>query len=120
METKKYTPCGGCGATDPIDRCIGCFHPFEKPHRGSDRATIEDIILSAGKHNQEQCSEIADVILRELPEESTELAALQAKCERYEKALKEIAKTASVVGQPSFMWQANEALAGDGEKEVEK
>jgi hypothetical protein len=26
---KKYTPCGGCGATDPIQRCIGCFHPFE-------------------------------------------------------------------------------------------
>jgi hypothetical protein len=26
---KKYTPCGGCGATEPIQRCIGCFHPFE-------------------------------------------------------------------------------------------
>lgn len=25
----KYTPCGGCGATEPIQRCIGCFHPFE-------------------------------------------------------------------------------------------
>jgi hypothetical protein len=35
--------------------------------RDSARATIEDIILSAGKHNQEQCSEIADAILRELP-----------------------------------------------------
>lgn len=29
------------------------------------RETIEDIILSAGKHNQEQCTEIADAILRE-------------------------------------------------------
>lgn len=44
-------------------------------------------------------------------------AALQARCDRYEKALKEIAKTALVVGQPSFMWQANEALNGEGEKE---
>jgi hypothetical protein len=24
----KYNPCGGCGATEPIQRCIGCFHPF--------------------------------------------------------------------------------------------
>lgn len=30
------------------------------------RETIEDIIFSAGKHNQEQCSVIADVILRDL------------------------------------------------------
>lgn len=29
MSDKQYIPCGGCGATDPIDRCIGCFHPFE-------------------------------------------------------------------------------------------
>jgi hypothetical protein len=29
MEQNKYIPCGGCGATNPIDRCIGCFHPFE-------------------------------------------------------------------------------------------
>jgi hypothetical protein len=28
MEQSKYTPCGGCGATDPMQRCIGCFHPF--------------------------------------------------------------------------------------------
>jgi hypothetical protein len=26
---KEYIPCGGCGATEPIQRCIGCFHPFE-------------------------------------------------------------------------------------------
>ena len=24
----KYNPCGGCGATEPIQRCLGCFHPF--------------------------------------------------------------------------------------------
>jgi hypothetical protein len=24
-----YTPCGGCGATKPSQRCIGCLHPFE-------------------------------------------------------------------------------------------
>ena len=29
MESKTYTPCGGCGAETPKDRCIGCFHPFE-------------------------------------------------------------------------------------------
>jgi hypothetical protein len=34
--------------------------------RDSARATIEDIILSAGKHCQEECSEIADAILSEL------------------------------------------------------
>lgn len=28
MSEKKYTPCGGCGATDPIQRCLGCAHPF--------------------------------------------------------------------------------------------
>lgn len=26
---KKYTPCGGCGAEHPDERCLGCFHPFE-------------------------------------------------------------------------------------------
>lgn len=26
---KKYTPCGGCGATEPMQRCIGCLHPFD-------------------------------------------------------------------------------------------
>lgn len=29
MEKNKYTPCGGCGAESPLERCIGCFHPFE-------------------------------------------------------------------------------------------
>lgn len=29
----KYTPCGGCGATEPIQRCIGCFHPFAPVNR---------------------------------------------------------------------------------------
>jgi len=24
-----HTPCGGCGATKPSQRCIGCLHPFE-------------------------------------------------------------------------------------------
>lgn len=28
MESKVYTPCGGCGATEPDQRCIGCMHPF--------------------------------------------------------------------------------------------
>lgn len=28
MESNKYTPCGGCGATEPDQRCIGCMHPF--------------------------------------------------------------------------------------------
>jgi hypothetical protein len=23
-----YTACGGCGATNPSQRCIGCLHPF--------------------------------------------------------------------------------------------
>lgn len=23
-----YTPCGGCGATEPSQRCVGCFHIF--------------------------------------------------------------------------------------------
>jgi len=25
----KYTPCVGCGVTNPDERCIGCFHAFE-------------------------------------------------------------------------------------------
>jgi|SRR6478752_196125 len=54
----------------------------------------------------------------EIQKQQYEIAAIQSKCDRYEKALKEIAKTALVVGQPSFMWQANEALNGEGEKEV--
>jgi hypothetical protein len=24
----KYKMCGGCGATDPKDRCLGCLHDF--------------------------------------------------------------------------------------------
>lgn len=24
-----YEPCGGCGATSPMERCFGCFHKFE-------------------------------------------------------------------------------------------
>lgn len=24
----KFTPCGGCGATTPSERCIGCLHDF--------------------------------------------------------------------------------------------
>ena len=24
----NYTMCGGCGAADPKERCIGCFHDF--------------------------------------------------------------------------------------------
>lgn len=24
----SYTPCGGCGETDPRKRCIGCMHRF--------------------------------------------------------------------------------------------
>lgn len=24
----RYSPCGGCGAEKPIDRCIGCLHDF--------------------------------------------------------------------------------------------
>lgn len=24
----QYLPCGGCGATKPADRCVGCFHSF--------------------------------------------------------------------------------------------
>lgn len=27
---KKYRTCGGCGATHPVERCIGCTHNFEK------------------------------------------------------------------------------------------
>ena len=26
--TKAYRSCGGCGATDPSQRCIGCLHSF--------------------------------------------------------------------------------------------
>jgi hypothetical protein len=24
----KYEPCGGCGADNPNERCINCFHDF--------------------------------------------------------------------------------------------
>lgn len=24
----QYNPCGGCGATHPSQRCLGCHHPF--------------------------------------------------------------------------------------------
>lgn len=26
----SFVSCGGCGATHPNERCIGCFHVFEK------------------------------------------------------------------------------------------
>lgn len=49
----------------------GIYYLDEQPAAGREedagfRETIENIILSAGKHNQEQCSEIADAILRDL------------------------------------------------------
>jgi hypothetical protein len=46
---------------------------------------------------------------------------LQAKCERYKKALKEISGHAGQLIPPKheMIAIANEALAGDGEKEVE-
>lgn len=28
IEAEQYTPCRGCGADRPKDRCIGCFHQF--------------------------------------------------------------------------------------------
>lgn len=28
IEEFKTTPCGGCGETNPRNRCLGCFHPF--------------------------------------------------------------------------------------------
>jgi hypothetical protein len=31
------------------------------------RETIEDILLKTGKHNQDECSELADMILNDLP-----------------------------------------------------
>lgn len=46
------------GAAPSGEREVADRHGF--------RESIEDILLSAGKHNQEQCSEIADVILRDL------------------------------------------------------
>lgn len=27
-EIISYKPCGGCGATNPRERCINCFHDF--------------------------------------------------------------------------------------------
>lgn len=73
--------------------------------------------------------------------DAEEYAALQAKCERYEKALNKIRYTSRVVGQPDSTWCdtdfdsmavaagynqaldnilpiANEAISGEGEKEV--
>jgi hypothetical protein len=33
------------------------------------REIIEDILFKTGKHNQEECSEIADIILKDLPKQ---------------------------------------------------
>jgi uncharacterized protein YyaL (SSP411 family) len=77
----------------------------------------------------------------EIQKQKYEIEDLQAKCDRYEKALKKISHTSIVVGQPGSTWCdtyldsvavaagynqaldniipiANEALAGGGEKEV--
>jgi hypothetical protein len=35
------------------------------------RETIEDILLKTGKHNQDECSELADMILNDLPKAPT-------------------------------------------------
>jgi hypothetical protein len=43
----KYTPCGGCGATYPIERCIGCFHPF-MPSNEQGELSEEVILLLSG------------------------------------------------------------------------
>lgn len=34
LKNPVYQPCGGCGATEPGQRCIGCLHDFGSPtHR---------------------------------------------------------------------------------------
>lgn len=38
------------------------------PIGGYARETIEDILLKTGKHNQDECSELADIILKDIPQ----------------------------------------------------
>ncbi|QIG76939.1 hypothetical protein EVC30_110 [Rhizobium phage RHph_Y1_11] len=53
----RYQPCGGCGASDPMDRCVGCFHIFipgdwpetvidRTPRRGPSEKDVEPQIYS--------------------------------------------------------------------------
>jgi len=36
LKNPVYKPCGGCGATEPGQRCIGCLHDFGSPTHGLD------------------------------------------------------------------------------------
>lgn len=44
---------------------------YVREHSASLREAIEDILLKTGKHNQDECSEIADAIIRDVPEATT-------------------------------------------------
>jgi hypothetical protein len=46
------------------------------------RETIEDIMLKTGKHNQDECSELADMILNDLPKAPTGAEWMKVELER--------------------------------------
>lgn len=58
----KYIPCGGCGATDPKNRCIGCFHPFtDETYPGSEYQELFNYVSENHNVNLLQ-SEMNDLI----------------------------------------------------------
>ena len=71
MEDKKYT------AEEALNLQAAAYQKgfnegYELCKKGGSlgaplRETIEDILLKTGKHNQEECSELADAILNDLP-----------------------------------------------------
>lgn len=47
LKTPVYQPCGGCGATEPGQRCIGCLHDFGSPSANIDPYK-ESVAVPAG------------------------------------------------------------------------
>jgi hypothetical protein len=66
MENKKqYIPCGGCGAQTPLERCIGCRHPFTKEE--------QEIINNQLKQSEENIEWDSERIIGRVKERFKEL-----------------------------------------------
>lgn len=50
----QYVPCGGCGASKPADRCVGCFHSFAQ--------LAADGYIAGAEKEAERCLPVIDAL----------------------------------------------------------
>ena len=49
---QEYAPCGGCGATHPKQRCLGCMHQFEAARPKAELININNMSSLETQYNQ--------------------------------------------------------------------